>query len=171
MARPSKLVDAQGDVLAALKVGMALTDAAAHARIDPRTLRRWLRRGERERDAGGGDYADFLTDVEEARQATKVAALATLHNAMNRADKTADRIRAAERLLLHVYPEQYGMTYRVRRAVDDEVGAIFDAIEAEAPDLLPRVVEIVARYAERNRVDLSALDRGRDADDDEQDNE
>lgn len=68
MAASKFTPEARGALLERFAAGVSLRDACRALELRERTVKGWLTRGRRE---SSGDYADFATAVDEARQAAR----------------------------------------------------------------------------------------------------
>jgi hypothetical protein len=79
MARPSKLTpECQDRICAAIREGSSLEEAADGAQVSPRTMRRWMERGERTRS---GPARAFYLAVMTTLRTTKARLLAVVERA------------------------------------------------------------------------------------------
>jgi hypothetical protein len=86
--------DAREKALEARAFGAPLSDCAAYAGVDPRTMGRWLERGKNSAERGG-IYADFHAEWLRVTAAPRIRALRIWHEAM--ADKPELAVKFAER--------------------------------------------------------------------------
>jgi hypothetical protein len=108
LGRPSVLTpEVQGQICAALALGVYLEAAAALAGITRQTLLRWRDRGAR----GESPYREFCVAIEEARAKKVLRYLRSVEQAATRA-KDPDW-RAAAWVLERTEPRHYGREERV----------------------------------------------------------
>lgn len=120
MARPEKLdIEIQKEIINMVKAGNFLETAAAFAGVDVSTIRRWIKRGERElqridENSGGRakirkaeqKYVEFCTAIKKAKAESEIRDLLLIGNAAK------EDWKAAAWRLERKYPERYGRTER-----------------------------------------------------------
>ena len=147
--------DTRQTIASFLATGADVAAAAAGAKVSGRALEQWLERGRgaRERRDGGQPpgasdlvYLQLLADVEEARGAAEIKALATMQKSMLNGDW-----RAADRFLQLVFPEKYARRQGRPPGITPELRAELEALRAQAPAEPPdRLDALLARRAARS---------------------
>lgn len=128
MGRPSKLDDLVTQrIVASLEKGLPRDTAARLARIAPRTLYDWLRRG-RSQDESESEYAQFLQRVKEAEAKSEEALMGIIR------EHATDTWQACAWLLERRMPKKYALRKPVER-VEEITPEEAERIVAEAKAL------------------------------------
>lgn len=122
-----------------IRAGNRLETASASAGIDPTTLRRWLRKGER----GLAPWREFSEDVKRAHAEAEVAGVVVLRTAGRR------DWHAMAWWLERTRPEHFGQTVMVRAKVEAELDGIVERLRTRLDaETFRRVAEVLLASGE-----------------------
>ena len=151
------------EIVAGVRSGLSLEEAALDAQVAPKTLRNWLTRGRKETNT---PHAAFAAAVERAREAAQTAVMdetefrACLNAAIRRGSVQAMRLWVAIRDDGPHEPDGIDALLRRRAERRERAGAAamdpFDELDAGRGESF---IERLARDAHSNASQMGALDR------------
>lgn len=135
--RPSKLTpETREKLLSAIRLGNYRETACAYAGIDPHTLGRWMKRGEREQR---GEYWELCALIKDAEASAEMVSVARIRAA------SADTWQAAAWYLERKFPERWARSDRldVRLLLAERVQAVAADLGLDEADVLTEAKKLL----------------------------